>query len=251
MSRVNLRRSRPEERRARRARLRGHAAQMILIGGLALASMAGGWRLNQTMSVSQWKIDAAPALKRAIDDRLRAMTSRSFLQTRPALLRRQWLASIPDIAELKITRTLPDRLYVRAKARLPVALWQDEENTIHLLDAGGQAYRTLRKGETLDLPMLRMHEGRLKPAHALLMAIRRQRIRNIRSLSEIRATGGGWQVYFMQGEKWLLPRGGETAVIRRLASILKQHRWQRQPWRVDARAQSRWFFRPARQEGVI
>lgn len=248
MKRNNQRRISPEARQVKRQRLIRRLAKVLLSSSLLAGFVVIGWWLNQAMSVRQWDIEADAVLASAIESQLRAMPEKDFLHTRPAHLRRQWLADIPDMADVQITRILPDALHIEARLRLPVALWQQEQG-IYLLDRHGHAYRPLRRGESPDMPLLRVEAERLASACHLLDMLRLAGKRE--SLSEIRSAGGHWRVYFTRGERWLLPQGAEETVIHRLTRILKKPRWQNRHWRVDARSPTRWFIRPARQGGVI
>ena len=249
MSRGNQRRVAPEILKAARRQRLERLAKLSLLGCLLLAVAGGGWWLNQTMSVRQWKIEGDAGLKQAIEAQLAAMPVKDFLHTRPSLLRQQWLDAIPDMAEVRITRILPDALHIQAEPRQPVALWQSAAGSIHLLDGEGEAYRPINEGESPDMPLLRVEAAKLASACQLLAELKRVGKRE--QLSEIRSGGEYWQVYFVRGEKWLLPQGAEEAVVHRLTTLLKKPRWQSRHWRVDARSSSRWFIRPARQGGII
>ena len=251
MSRGNQRRIKPEEIQLARSKLRKRLARMFIFCLMLSATLSGGWWLNENMSVRQWKIDASPMLKHAIKEQLEAMPSHDFFHTQPFLLRQQWLAKIPDMAEVQVSRILPDSLHIQAQPRVPMALWQDENNVIYLLDSHAVAYRPLRKGESPDLPLLRIDRDKLASAFSLLLSLQQFDAAKMADMSEIRASVQNWQVYFSRGESWLLPQGSEHSVIRRLTRILKEPRWQYRSWRVDARAQSRWFIRPARHGGII
>jgi cell division septal protein FtsQ len=251
VSRGNQHRIKPEEIQATRSRFWKRLARVFVFSLVLSATLSAGWWLNQIMSVRQWEIDAPPMLKQAINVQLEAMPSKDFLHTQPFLLRQQWLAKIPDMAEVQVSRILPDSLHIIAQPRVPMALWQDENNDIHLLDDHAVAYRLLRKGESPDLPLLRIDAGNRAPAFRLLLSMQQHATAKMAVLSEIRASGQSWQINFSRGESWLLPQGREISVIRRLASILKEPRWQHRNWRIDARAQSRWFIRPVKHGGII
>lgn len=248
MSRGNQRRVSPQERQIKRRQLTNRLAKLSLTAMLMIGFVAAGWWLNQSMSVRQWSIEGDVMLKAAIEAELKSMPKRDFLSTQPSGLRRKWLANIPDMADVQITRILPDALQIRAELRVPVALWQ-KESGIYLLDRDGHAYRQLRQGESPDMPLLRVEAAELESACSLLDAL--QLAGKMEYLSEIRSAGQHWQVYFARGEKWLLPHEAEEPVIRRLTGILNKPRWQNRHWQIDARSQSRWFIRPARQGGII
>jgi len=251
MSRVNQRRSDPvEQKDARHRSLKRIARVMIFAMSVAVILTSAVW-LNQKWTVMHWDITADAPIKMAIEAQLKTMQSRDFLSTRPDLLRQQWLQRIPDLAAVRITRILPDRLQIQADARVPAALWQDEQSRLHLFDAQGHAYRLLRKGESPDLPLLRMPAARLADAQNMLLALSRYDAAALSSLSEIRAANRHWQIYFNRGITWLIPQSNEETTIDHITSLLKQPRWKNRHWRVDARLSSRWFIRPAGHGGVI
>lgn len=249
--RGNQRRTDPQVQRAARLRTMQRIGKGALMLCMIVATATVGLWLNQRWSVKQWTIDAEPAIKSAIEQQLQTMAARDFLATRPDLLRRQWLERIPDMADVQVTRILPDRLDIRARARVPVALWQDEQSRLHLFDQAGDAYRLLSRGESPDLPLLRMTEPQLADASRILSVLAEHDRGSIRALSEISAGNGFWHLYFARGVSWLIPQADEDVAIDQIISFLKQPRWKGGKWRVDARVASRWFVRPARHGGVI
>jgi len=251
MSRPNQHRVNPEERSAMRRNLWRKLRQSLLAMAIVGSISGTGWWLNETFVVQQWSIDGDIGLKVSIEKELAAISDKTWLQTRPARLHAQWLAAIPDLLDVQITRILPDTLHIVAFARQPVALWQDEVGSIHLVDGQSHAYRTLRQGESPDLPLLRISSKELALSYQLLQAFAQQQVRDIRNLSEVRSSDSAWIIYFNNGERWLLPHHNEAAVLTKLSSILSQPRWLRRSWRIDARTSSRWFIRPVKQEGVI
>ncbi len=251
MSRPNQRRIGEETRRLRRRHAWRLIRPVLTAGGVLVSLGATLWGLNGALSVSHWQIDGNTDLKARIEQQLQQMNHRDYLHTRPARLREQWLAAIPDLADVRISRRLPDALQVTAVARTPVALWQDEAGHIHLVDGKGHAYRPIAAGESPDLPMLRIRKNQLSQARLLLEALAAQRIRDLQALSEIRSSNQAWLVYFSRGERWMIPHRREARVLQKLADLLSRPRWRSRVWRVDARMTSRWFLRPAKHEGVI
>jgi cell division septal protein FtsQ len=250
MSRANQRRIDPAmQQEERRRSLKRIGTVMVFTLMVAVSATSVVW-LNQKWSVTHWDIKAEVPIKIAIAAQLKHMPSRDFLSTRPDLLRQQWLQRIPDLAAVRITRILPDRLKIQADARVPIALWQDEQSRLYLVDAHGP-YRLLRKGESPDLPLLRMPASELPAAHSMLAALAREDMHRLAALSEIRAGNGHWQIYFSRGVIWLIPQSDEGSEIQHISSLLKQPRWKGRHWRVDARLASRWFIRPAGHGGVI
>jgi len=251
MSRVNQRRIDPAVQKEARNRSLKRLGRIMLSTMMVVAMIAGAAWLNRQWSVSHWDIKAEAPIKAAIEAQLQSMPERDFLSTRPELLRQQWLQRIPDLAAVQITRILPDRLHIHAVARVPTALWQDEQGQLHLCDAQGHAYRLLRKGESPDLPLLRMPAAQLSGARNMIMALVQHDAAKLSALSEIRGGSRYWQLYFSRGETWLIPVGHEDLAIHRITVLLKQPRWSGRHWRVDARLTSRWFLRPAGHGGVI
>ena len=250
-TRSNQRRVDPElQRQARRRSLLRVAralALLLLMGGTLLA---GQW-LNHQWRVTEWQIDGDAQLKAAIVAQLQAMPSRDFLQTRPQQLRAAWLKAIPDMAEVRIARILPHRLEIHAEARLPMALWQDASGQLYLVDDHGVAYRPIHSGESPDLPLLRVSDEQLPVMQRMIATLQRVNRPMAAQLSEIRERNRHWKIYFSRGVAWLVPKGSEVAVIKRVTTLLKQKRWRKRRWRVDARLASRWFIRPAGHGGVI
>jgi len=249
MSRSNQRRSKPEmkkESQRRSLRRMGRALSLVVV--LAALGSSALW-LNEKWSTRVWEVSADEPIKAAIEAQLAAMPNKDFISMRPDRLRQQWLQSIPDLEAVRITRILPDRMRIQADARVPTALWQDEQGQLHLFDELGVAYRLLSKGESPDLPLLRVNQEQLPQAKRMLDAIAHDN--KLASLSEIRASNQYWQIYFSRGVSWLIPQNNEVQVINHINRFMQQPRWHQRHWRVDARLQSRWFIRPAGQGGVI
>jgi len=248
MSRANQRRIDPAIRKQARQRSLKRMGRVIVFALMMAVSGGSAIWLNQKWSVQHWQIKAQAPLKGYIEAQLKHMPSRDFLSTRPDVLRQQWMNRIPDLAAVRITRILPDRLQIEAEARVPTALWQDEQSRLHLFDAQGHAYRLLRKGESPDLPLLRVAEEQLPAMQNMLQTLSPQALT---ALSEVRAGNGHWQMYFAHGESWLIAQRDANKSIVHITSLLKQPRWKNRHWRVDARLASRWFIRPAGRGGVI
>jgi len=249
--RGNQRRSDPVAQRARRTLRLKHVSQVFAAVLIVAASLLTGWWMNGKMSVTQWQVEGDATLKQAIVERLELMPVKDFISTRPDILSQQWLNELPDMARVEVSRVLPHSLHVRIHARVPIALWQNEKSQLYLFDELGDIYRPLKKGESPDLPLLRISEQHLASARQLLLSLQAQQVLGLNQLSEIRAGSSYWQIYFSKGVMWTLPFGKEEAAIKQLASLLEQPRWSNRSWRVDARSSDRWFIRPARHGGVI
>ena len=251
MSRVNQHRIDPAVQKDIRRRSLKRIGRVLMFGMVVSVMATSAMWLNHKWSVASWEIKADAPLKIAIDAQLKAMPNRDFLSTRPDLLRELWLQHIPDLADVRITRVLPGKLCIDADARVPVALWQDEQSRLHLFDGHGNIYRLIKKGESPDLPLLRIPEEKLNAARKMIAALAQHDAQKLSDLSEIRAGNRYWQIYFSRGVTWLIPQGDEGSMIERIKSLLQQPRWRNRYWRVDARLSSRWFIRPAGHGGVI
>jgi len=251
MSRVNQHRIDPAVQKEARRRSLKRIGRILVFGMLVSVMATSAIWLNQKWSIGSWEIRADAPLKTAIKAQLEAMPNRDFLSTRPDFLRELWLQRIPDLADVHITRILPDKLRIQADARVPVALWQDGQSRLHLFDRHGNVYRLLKKGESPDLPLLRIPEEQLGAARKMMVALARHDVQKLSELSEIRAGSRHWQIYFSRGATWLIPQGNEGSMMKRINSLLNQSRWRNRYWRVDARLASRWFIRPAGHGGVI
>ncbi|MDQ7012038.1 MAG: hypothetical protein Q9M29_09475, partial [Mariprofundaceae bacterium] len=97
-------------------------------------------------------------------------------------------------------------------------------------------------------------QQQLASASALLAELRDLDGDRYVHISELASTHDGWKLYFERGQYWLIPRSSTEVMkqrIRSLVALLKQPRWRSKKWRIDARMNTRWFIRPAKQEGVI
>jgi len=214
---------------------------MVLAGGLA----------NYALSVREWQIEGVdPFLRKAINEELAAMQPLDFLHARPAQLRRRLLATLPDLADVQITRRLPDWLHITGVARHPIAIWQQGE-TLKLVDEHGAVFISQRKHMLWDLPILRAGPQRLAPASQLLGQLRRMDARRYATLSECMFLAPGtWALYFSHGQRWLLPADATANQrLRTLLAMLGRPRWKDRTWRVDTRMDTRWFFRQSGHQG--
>jgi len=251
MTRGNQHRTDPAVKRAEQRRMLARIARILVTVLLFAGVVGGGWWLNRTLTVSEWTVTAPEPIKQAIESRLQAMNNRDFLHTRPAALREQWLIEIPDMEDVQIVRHLPHAMQITALARKPAALWQDEQNRLHLFDSRGNAYRLLGKDESPDLPLLRVREEQLPAMHRLLQALAGQQVHKLSDLSEIHAGSGDWKLYFSRGSAWILWQRDASGTIKSVALLLSQPRWRQGQWTVDTRIPSRWFIRPAGHGGII
>ncbi len=223
--------------------------------GLCLTGLSGavlmGWLANQALSVHTWQVEGAdPFLRRAISRELTAMQPLDFLHAQPGRLRHILLDTLPDLADVHITRHLAGRLHITATARRPVAIWQ-QGNTLRLIDAQGTAFVSRRKGARWDLPIVRSDRRNLAAAGRLLAQLRRTDNARFADLSEcVFLAPKTWGLYFSHGRRWLLPADKTAAQrMRILLAMLHRPRWKGRAWRVDARMDTKWFFRQTSPQG--
>ncbi len=222
------------------------------VAGLAFILAAGVW-LNQAWSVDTWTIHGVPEhLETAIDTELSAMKSLDFIHAWPSRLRRELLIRLPDLADMEIARRLPDRLEITARERVAVALWRGRNGKVSLVDGHAVPYRVLRRGEQLDLPLIRTPRSDLDDAVKLLLAVKQESKHRYAYLSELIGEGESWRMNFERGQSWLLPSGVDS--VRRipgLIALMRQKRWRGGSWRIDARLPARWFIRKSKIGGVV
>jgi len=255
-SRTNTRRPDMAVVKQRRRAVLRHITQGA---GLALAlgvTVSGLLLLNDRLCVEAWNIECAagsPAtLDRQLEKAMQSLPDYDFWSTRPSALRTHLLASVPDLEEIEISRTMSGSLQLKAIPRIPTGLWQNGDSNILLVDAKGVAYRQLAQGEESDLPVLRVAKEDIEKATELMRSMQAAEPEFHTAISELLSEGNSWKINFNQGQQWIIPRVRNISyAINRVGSLLDQPRWRAGHWRVDARSKTRWFIRPARQEGVI
>jgi len=228
----------------------GHLCAGVAVLAFLLTS---AWWLNQALSVDTWTIRGVPEyLETAIDKEMNGMESLDFVHAWPSRVRRILLARLPDLADVSIARRLPDRLEIIAKERVPVALWQDLNGKVSLVDGKAVPYRGLQRGEQLDLPLLRTVRPDLSDAVKLILAMKRINHGRYTHLSELIGESDSWQLNFERGRSWLLPRAANNdRRMQVLAVLMQQKRWRGEDWRIDARLPTRWFIRKSKMGGVV
>ena len=224
-----------------------------VVACLVLAGLGfGGWKLNAQLSVAYWDVDANQAIKVEIEKYFAALPEKDYWHTRASVVRDDLLQRIPDIKKIDVSRVLPDGLLIKAVAREPLALWEsmDKESAVMLVDDSGQAYRPLARGESLDLPIMRLHESQLPAAMLILNQLYQRSPIKLLNLSELIVTEDQWRLNFAKGEQWQLNKTSLEQDVAQVIQILETPRWSRGYWRMDARIPQRWFIRPAKQEVI-
>ena len=256
MSRTNTRRVAKAELQQRRQSVRRRIAMTL---GSILAITATFFTLlllNQTFRITNWEIkasgDHAARLEQQLDVAMKSLPAYDFWSTRPGVVREHLLASVADLEDVSVQRTLSGSLYLDATARTPVGLWHQEEGNLFLVDMRGNAYRPVAAAESSDLPILRIGRDDIRQASQLLRSMQSLQPRYFSRISELLADSNSWKINFDQGQQWMISRNEHVShAISKVSNLLQKPRWRSGHWRVDARTTSRWFVRPAGQEGVI
>ncbi|MDX8392070.1 MAG: hypothetical protein R8K53_05820 [Mariprofundaceae bacterium] len=253
MIRINRRRKAVQRKVLRLKPLLHRMMQGMTVLAMSGLLMAGGWWLNQALAVRTWQISGvAEPIELAVEAQLNNLPALDLMHTWPSVLRRQLLANVPDLATVNISRQLPDRLVIQATPRMPVALWQGKDDAVMLVDGHGQAYRPLRAGEMIDLPILRVSQAEISESVVLLLMLKQQDIARYANLSEWMAETDGWRLNFQRGRYWLLPRGAEAMPrMQDVLALMREKHWQSGDWRIDARAATRWFIRKSKLGGMV
>lgn len=252
MSRSNRRRKPARRATVSRNLLRsaGRGLAAMSLVGLMLVS---GWWLNQALMVKSWQIHGlSEPLEISMEEKLKDLQPLDLLHAWPSRLRTQLLNSMPDLAEVNIARRLPDRLEITATMRMPVALWRNGQGSVQLVDGLGVAYRPLKAGEMLDLPFMRVSAGELDESVSLLLKLKQMDISRYTQLSEWVGETDGWKLNFERGRCWLLPHDARAAErMEQVLAMMRDDRWKHGNWRIDVRADTRWFIRKSKLGGMI
>ncbi len=251
MARTNRRRLTETVMLARKKRLQWAGAWLVSTLLLALVVLVTGWSIGQRFEQVQWRVEAPALLKKHIEASMQSMQGKGLWGARPAAVRDYLRQQVRDIDQLEVSRTLPGSLRIVATARQFAALWESPEGLVMLVDAEGRPFRSLERGEQVDLPFLRVDRAHLKAAVALISSMRKRHAPWLAALSEVFADLDGWCLNLSAGQQWLIPFGKESLqYVKNITELLQQEGWNRGIWRIDARQARRWFIRPAASQGV-
>ncbi|OIO67341.1 MAG: hypothetical protein CO186_12080 [Zetaproteobacteria bacterium CG_4_9_14_3_um_filter_49_83] len=230
-----------------------HPAQRLAVIILAVGVTLGtGWWLNGLASISKWQIQASPEIKRQLQAELQAMESLDFVHSQPDRLKSVLLERIPDIATITIQRRLPDTLLIAAEPRQRLALWQNGEGAIYLVDEKGQPFRLRHANESTNLPILRVSKEKLIESTELMLQIKQQWPEWYTATSEMFDEQTGWKINLSHQQQWRIPFGLRARHdIEAVTELLKSKRWSQRYWRINTRLGDRWFFRPAEKGGLV
>jgi len=228
---------------------RWHLRRWMGVALVLLAVPLSVLGLNRLLTVKHWDIEAPKAVQHDVSLWL-GKQNLDFWHARSSLLREQILQRMPDVADVLLERQLPQYLHIQIRMRQALALWEDSEQKLYLVDEQGVIYRKVHHGEYVDLPLLRMPQKQVRAASHILMELKRDDARRWGQVSEMMAEAMGWRIDFAHQEQWLLPFGKKavhnTAF---LAQMLQGEPWSAGHWRIQSRLDDRWFVRPVHQKG--
>ncbi len=214
--------------------------------GLLCGAGVGLYALNSALAVRAWQVQCDdPLLQQAISSRLREMGSLDFLHSRPGVLSTRLRALEPDIATVEIERVLPHRLRIRAMIRQPLALWAADDGRVMLVDSGGVTYRPIRRGERLELPLLRCADASVvKRLVGLLRHVQQRQPIRLAMISELIVAHGMVRVNMNRGAQWRFPLDNRAnSRADHILALLEKAPWHHGQWKIDARQEDRWFVR--------
>lgn len=148
----------------------------LLIFSLGLAASYQGVMASSTFRLS--KIVVTGADKVSMDDvlPLTGLTDGvSLLAVDPEAVRQRLLAS-PWVAKAQVRRVLPDELRIHLVEHRPAAVIMTDRPWF--VDLNGEVFKTVEKGEMMDLPIISLHgadlnSNQVSRAMALLKALAR------------------------------------------------------------------------------
>ncbi len=251
MARTNRRRLTETVMLARKKRLQWASMRLTVALLMVMVMVTAKWLIGQRFEQVQWRVEAPALLKKHIEESMQNMQASGLWGARPAAVRDYLRQQVRDIDQLEVSRTLPGSLRIVATARQFTALWESPEGLVMLVDAEGRPFRSLERGEQVDLPFLRVDRAHLKAAVALIKGMQATQAPWLAALSEVFADLDGWRLNLSAGQQWLIPFGEESLqYVKNITELLQQEGWNRGIWRIDARQARRWFIRPAASQGV-
>jgi len=213
---------------------------------LVVVTGVGLQQLDAAMAVRAWQVQCDDArLQQSLSMQLQQMAPLGFVGGYPSVVAQRLRALEPDIATIEVERVLPSRLRVSARIRQPVALWTGGQGKVMLVDGKGVIYRALRRGELLDLPLLRVSDRRQVVLLArLLDHVKETHPQRVAVMSELIAQDGLLRINMTRGAQWQCPLDRHlVSRVDHIIALLDGQRWRHGSWKVDARRQDRWFVR--------
>ena len=181
-----------------------------------------------------------------IFDALDLPNARSFLSFDSAAARER-IERLPWVAEVSITRVIPDGLEIKVKERKAAALWRNAGHDT-LIDGTGHVLTAVRPGTSQPLPVV-SGEGAAEETAGLLTLLSGYPAIASRLETAERVAGRRWTLHLKDAITIHLPSGREPAAMALLASSGTLKTAISTPHRVvDLRAEGRIAVRSDRGE---
>ncbi len=183
-----------------------------MIGG-AVADSAGraGFRVEQIEITGLNRMDRMSVYAVALDQQSRAMPLVDLSEVRAKLLRYGW------IAEVHVSRRLPDTLLVDIDEREPAAVWQDN-GQLTLIDKDGVLLEPVDANRMPDLPLvIGPGADKQEPGYQQLMAAAPALKPRVRAASWV--GNRRWDLTFDSGETLALPQEDARAALAKFAEM--------------------------------
>jgi len=226
------------------------AFRLPQLAGLALGEGIGqaGFELKRVEITGASRVSRLDIYNAAFDQDSMAMPLIDLAATRARLLRFGW------IREAQVSRRLPDTLVVHVIERVPVAIWQNRDNSqqLTLIDADGVVLEAVGVDNMPDLPLL---VGPGANRHVAALAALLETVPRLKP-QIAGATWVGqrrWDIRFQSGEELSLPEGDAPArrALARFARLDQQDPLLGRGFaRIDMRDPRRAYVRISREPGA-
>lgn len=155
------------------------------------------------------------------------------------------IAAIPWVADVRIRRSLPDKISIDLTERVPVAMWQDG-STLAVIDREGRILTRDNLEEFSYLPLVAGKDAHRHIADLSMMLNAEPALADYLE-SAVRVGERRWDLLLTGGTRVKLP---ENAPELALAALMKMHAQEKildHSWiSIDLRTEDRAVFRPAR-----
>lgn len=175
------------------------------MAGVATANVIGeaGFRVEKIDITGLRRMDQMTVYSQALDQNSRAMPLVDLEGVRERLLKYPW------IEDARVSRRLPNTLYIHIVERIPAAIWQNH-GRLMLVDTKGVPLEPVSREAMPDLPLL-IGDGAntQEEARARLM----DAVPRLKPLVKAATWVGNrrWDLIFDTGERLLLPEGEKEA----------------------------------------
>jgi len=213
-------------------RLGGSALVLGAVGGLGAWAWHSGWAAEQAaaglalihaqsaaagLSVQDVLVEGRRRTPRAdLRAALGVARGTSMLRVDPAAARER-LERLPLVDTAVVERRLPDRLYVRLRERVPMAIWQ-LHGRLRVIDRQGRIVRGLDPANHARLPLV-VGEGAPADTARLLRVLRERPALAGRVEAAVRVSARRWNLRMTNGVDVQLPERGIAEAWNELARL--------------------------------